>query len=306
VSSDATVGSSEVDLASRHERRAIYGALDPETAAWVESTEPISIRRVVGLSYRTLEPGRTVQDLVPTDDVVDEAGHVAVGAVAVLADSSLGTASGTGAGFAGAVTASLQCDLLGPLPAGASLGCTATVVAFDDTSALVTGVLDISGRPLGHVSARFLALDEPGAPSGRAVVRRSAPSVGDPGPGVAGGSIDRLLGMQRIDAGEGRATVQCTARPLLANGLGRLHGGAVAWIGSRAARHAITSAEPDPMPLLELSLDVDFLRPVPVGGLVSAEAAVVSRSRRFVRSDAVLTLDDGRPAARIRLLFGRG
>jgi uncharacterized protein (TIGR00369 family) len=270
--------------------------LDPAVAAWIETVEPASIRGLVGLTWGELAPGRSVQTLDPTDHVVEDNGCVAIGAVAVLADSTLGTAAATGGGYRAAVTTSLRCDLAAPLPASASVVCIANAVAVDESGGIVTGTIEAGdGTQLGHVAARFVA----GGRRPSASTRPPTLPSDDSGRGVAGSDVDRMLGVQAIEAGDGRCVLRSAARPALANGHGLVHGGTLSWLGHRAARHALDQTE-----LTDLALEVDFFVPVPAGGPpVTVTAVVVKRTRRFAWADADVVTDDGRLAARVRTMF---
>ena len=101
--------------------------------------------------------------------------------------------------------------------------------------------------------------------------------------------VMQLLGMERLEAEEGRVTVLMTARDYHYNPLGTVHGGVLATLLDTAASCAIHSTLPAGVGYTTLDLTTKFLRPVTVhSGQLRCEGTVISRGRRTALAEARL------------------
>lgn len=268
-----------------------------DIAGWVARAVPEELYSAVGLTWTTLEPGRCEQLLVPGPDLVDEYGRLSAVALAILADSALGTAAATVEHHDAAVTVGMRLDLTPGWAQAREMVARARGLTSDGWL-LGTGELLAQESRVGVATIRCRAVELAQRRTRTRDVRSSA-DRGDPLDGRDVGSPDAFLGVHTLRSTAGAAALAARARPELANGAGTLHGGVVAGLGFRAARAALDEDQPWGM----LTLDVDFVRAVPAdGGRVYARARVVERTRQLAWSEALVTRGDGRPAARVRCL----
>jgi uncharacterized protein (TIGR00369 family) len=102
--------------------------------------------------------------------------------------------------------------------------------------------------------------------------------------------IMHTLGVERIEAEPGRATVLMTAREYHYNPLGTVHGGVLATLLDTAAACAVHTTLPAGTGYTSLDRTTKFLRPVTVdSGLLRCEGSVLSRGRRTALAEARLT-----------------
>jgi len=276
--------------------------VDPAIMAFLTAAEPAPLRDRVGLSWLDIDPTRMVQELAPPSTALEADGRMPIGLLAVLADSTVGSAGAVAGGYRFGVTLGLRIELAHPLPDGlTSVVATSSVVHADVEGSLVTAVLTSpSGESLGWASMRALTLTR-GTVAARTEEPRplSSPTSLEP----VDDGIDSFVGVYRIEATDGRSRLQVATRAELKNGAGRLHGGIVAAIAQRGAHHAIASTTPPGAPVHHLVLDVDMVRPVPPGGgRVEVQAGVLTRTRRFAWAESEVLLPDGRVAARARIV----
>jgi uncharacterized protein (TIGR00369 family) len=110
--------------------------------------------------------------------------------------------------------------------------------------------------------------------------------------------VMQMLGMDGIEADEGRVTVLMTPREFHYNPLGTVHGGVLATLLDTATGCAVQSTLPAGTGYTSVDLSTKFLRPVTVdSGLLRCDGAVISRGRRTVLAEARLTDAGGRLAA---------
>jgi uncharacterized protein (TIGR00369 family) len=108
----------------------------------------------------------------------------------------------------------------------------------------------------------------------------------------------QMLGMNGMEADEGRVTVYMTPREFHYNPLGSVHGGVLATLLDTAAACAVHSTLPAGVGFTSADLNVKFIRPVTVdSGLLRCEGVVLSRGRRTALAEARLTDATGRLAA---------
>lgn len=110
--------------------------------------------------------------------------------------------------------------------------------------------------------------------------------------------IAELFGMRPVEAERGRIVFACDADPRFANPMGGLHGGAAATLLDSALGCAVQSAL-DPGELYTtLTLELKYLRAVPLDGAeLRAEGTVVHRGRTQVTAEGSLTDARGKVVA---------
>ncbi|GAA1395608.1 PaaI family thioesterase [Catellatospora coxensis] len=107
--------------------------------------------------------------------------------------------------------------------------------------------------------------------------------------------VMHLLGMDGLEAEEGRVVVTMRAQEFHYNPLGGVHGGILATLLDTAAACAVHSTLPAGTAYTSLDLTTKFLRPVSVdSGLLRCEGTVISRGRRTALAQSQLTDDRGR------------
>ncbi len=122
--------------------------------------------------------------------------------------------------------------------------------------------------------------------------------------------VMHLLGVERMEADEGRVAVFMTAQEFHYNPLGTVHGGILATLLDTAAGCAVHSTLPAGIGYTSLDLTTKFLRPVTVAsGALHCEGTVISRGRTMALAEARLTDAKGRLVAHATsscLLFETG
>lgn len=107
--------------------------------------------------------------------------------------------------------------------------------------------------------------------------------------------VMHLLGMEGLQAEEGRVVVTMRAQEFHYNPLGGVHGGILATLLDTAAACAVHSTLPAGIGYTSLDLTTKFLRPVSVdSGLLRCEGTVISRGRRTALAQSQLTDAQGR------------
>ncbi len=108
-----------------------------------------------------------------------------------------------------------------------------------------------------------------------------------------------LLGYSVVSYGDGRCTVEWTPKPPFVNSVGNVWGGAVAAIFDNVCAMAIAAAlDPLPAHLPTVTMHVDFLRPLTVGGTYLLHGHVLRVGGRLAVADTNLVDGDGRLLAR--------
>ncbi len=291
---------------SRKHARLDADADEATIRAFLAAAEPEVLRNAVGLSWQSVDPAHMVQAVSP-DAFVESDGSLSLGALAVLTDSTLGSAGSINGGLRFGATVGLRVELAGPLLVPPSpVMARASVVHADPSGCLSVGALTApDGAALGFASIRCVAVDL-GAAKLRSVPERVAPTVVAATSSATGSAlvgVDDRLGVEVIEAVDGRSRLAVRAGSHLANGAGRLHGGIVAAIAHRGGRHAIASTLGDGEQFHDLVLDVDIVRPVPPGDVaLEVQGSLQSRTRRFAWAESEVLLPDGRVAARGRVV----
>jgi uncharacterized protein (TIGR00369 family) len=120
--------------------------------------------------------------------------------------------------------------------------------------------------------------------------------------------IMHTLGIESVEAEEGRVRVLMTAHEYHYNPLGTVHGGVISTLLDTAAACAVHTTLPAGFGYTSLDLNVKFLRPVTVeSGQLRCEGTVVNRGRTTALSEARLYDGAGRLVAHATstcLLFG--
>lgn len=115
------------------------------------------------------------------------------------------------------------------------------------------------------------------------------------GPRVA---VADLLGMRPVLVEHGTVAFACDADERFANPMGTVHGGIIATLLDSALGSAVQTVLPDGAAYTTLSLEVKYLRAVPVdAGELVATGTVVHAGRRQATAEARLTDSAGRVLA---------
>lgn len=107
-----------------------------------------------------------------------------------------------------------------------------------------------------------------------------------------------LLGINGVEAKRGRVVLNMKTRPDLANLNGPLHGGITAALMDAAMGSAVQSTIEFGIPFSTLELKVNFIRSVPVTGVVlTATADTIHVGRRTAITECCVHDDEGRLVA---------
>jgi uncharacterized protein (TIGR00369 family) len=99
--------------------------------------------------------------------------------------------------------------------------------------------------------------------------------------GRGGGSPAwKFLGIELLEAGEGRAVVEMDAREQMANSLGVVHGGFIATICDSAMARAMSTALPEGARQVSFDLKVNFINVARPGERLRATGRVLHAGRR--------------------------
>ncbi len=113
----------------------------------------------------------------------------------------------------------------------------------------------------------------------------------------AADAASRALGMELLEADEGRAVVRMTVRDDMVNGHGTAHGGLVAALADRAFALACNSHGE---PAVAAGFDVTFLRPARAGDVLVATADERVLAGRTGICDVTVAMADGPVVAEFR------
>ena len=106
----------------------------------------------------------------------------------------------------------------------------------------------------------------------------------------------KLLGIELVDIGSGRATLGLKIRKELKQNHGVVHGGAIASLIDTATAFAILSVLEPTEKVTTVDLTISYLRPITTGR-ITAVAKVVRAGRRLIVVSADVLAPDGKPAA---------
>ncbi len=102
--------------------------------------------------------------------------------------------------------------------------------------------------------------------------------------------VMQLLGVDRLEADEGRVVVWMIAQEYHYNPIGTVHGGVLATMLDTAAACSVQSTLPAGVGYTSLDLTTKFLRPVTTAsGMLRCEGSVLSRGRRTALAEAKMT-----------------
>ncbi|MCA1784990.1 MAG: PaaI family thioesterase [Desulfobacteraceae bacterium] len=117
--------------------------------------------------------------------------------------------------------------------------------------------------------------------------------------------FEKLLGLDIVEAKDGRSYLTMPFVYQLAQGKGMAHGGAIVTLADTAVAVAIKSLLPPDSRFGTISLNAEFLAPV-TKGMLSASAQVTPLENRQVRGQAEVTDDDGSMVMRFSAVFKLG
>ncbi|MCF8091763.1 MAG: PaaI family thioesterase [Desulfotignum sp.] len=117
--------------------------------------------------------------------------------------------------------------------------------------------------------------------------------------------FEKLLGLNIVEAKDGRSYLTMPFLYHLAQGQGMAHGGAVVTLADTAVAMAIKSILPPDSRFGTISLNAEFMGPV-TKGVLSARAEVTPLENRQVQGQAVVSDEDGRQVMRFSAMFKLG
>ncbi len=117
--------------------------------------------------------------------------------------------------------------------------------------------------------------------------------------------FEKLLGLDIVEAKDGRSYLTMPFVYQLAQGQGMAHGGAIVTLADTAVAMAIKSLLPPGSRFGTISLNAEFLGPV-TQGVLTARAEVTPVENRQVQGYAEVTDDDGSPVMRFSAVFKLG
>lgn len=267
-----------------------------------QTTAEKPAHRTFGLDEPDRDRNTVVQACLST--LLDEHGALPLGALCLLADTTLGSfVTPRLHADERMVTSHLHVELVRPLRPGLER----VVGRFTDVE-LVPGSAFSTGRAvveddtlLARFSGRFALVG--GQQSGGTVTDLVPAPVTEIAavthPWTAA-PIHRLLGTRIVEVDDGRVEVTVRASAELANERAGLHGGAGAAIGERIGDLALRSATGDDHGFRPAELRVLFLRPVAAsGGALAADAEVGFLGRTTATTTARLYRADGKVAVQV-------
>ena len=117
--------------------------------------------------------------------------------------------------------------------------------------------------------------------------------------------FEKLLGLDIVEAKDGRSYLTMPFVYHLAQGKGMAHGGAIVTLADTAVAMAIKSILPPDSRFGTISLNAEFLGPV-TKGVLSAKAEVTPLENRQVQGQAMVSDKDGRQVMRFSAMFKLG
>jgi acyl-CoA thioesterase len=114
--------------------------------------------------------------------------------------------------------------------------------------------------------------------------------------------FERLLGMDIVEAKDGRAILSMPFRYEFAQGAGLMHGGALVTLADTAVVMAIKSMVPGNTHFATIRLESEFLYPVRQG-IVTAKAAARRDGDRTIEGEATVFDDAERAVLSFRSMF---
>lgn len=117
--------------------------------------------------------------------------------------------------------------------------------------------------------------------------------------------FEKLLGLEIVEAEDGRSYLTMPFVYQLAQGQGMAHGGAIVTLADTAVAMAIKSLLPPGSRFGTISLNAEFLGPV-TQGVLTARAEVTPLENRQVKGYAEVSDEHGRPVMRFSAVFKLG
>ena len=117
--------------------------------------------------------------------------------------------------------------------------------------------------------------------------------------------FEKLLGLDIVEAKDGRAYLTMPFVYQLAQGQGMAHGGAIVTLADTAVAMAVKSLLPPGSRFGTISLNAEFIGPV-TQGILYAKAEVTPLENRQVQGKALVSDDDGRQVMRFSAMFKLG
>jgi len=117
--------------------------------------------------------------------------------------------------------------------------------------------------------------------------------------------FEKLLGLDIVEAKDGRAYLTMPFVYQLSQGQGMAHGGAIVTLADTAVAMAIKSILPENSRFGTITLNAEFLGPV-TKGVLSARAEATPLENRLVQGQAVVSDEEDRPVMRFSAMFKLG
>lgn len=102
---------------------------------------------------------------------------------------------------------------------------------------------------------------------------------------IACAPFEEYLGMEIMEASDGKAVLSLPFKVKLAQGVGLMHGGAVTALADTAVAMAIKSLVPEGTDFVTVEMSLKFLAPV-LEGVVRAQARAVRLDQRKISGEA--------------------
>jgi uncharacterized protein (TIGR00369 family) len=237
----------------------------------IVETVPERLFRVARVS----QADQVVSNSMPTGAWVERGdGLVPAGSLGVLVDNVLGYAVLLERPLDHwSVSSEISIDLCAPIESGSTLFGRARPVHSDARGAVTSGeVVDDRGRLVavcrqhGRYASHLPALDDVHGETPIPLVDRAAPN-----------SVYDLLGAKPVPT-DASAVLDLTATPFLVNPLGNVHGGITL---CAADLTAVAAVEAHGREMSTASIHVSYVRPMPLGSVVTFHAKVLHSGRTF-------------------------
>ena len=111
------------------------------------------------------------------------------------------------------------------------------------------------------------------------------------------------LGIEVVEAGDGRAVLEMTAREQMANYSGNLHGGLISTLADSAMGRAMYTVQPAVTRAASFDLKLNFIAAARIGERIRATGTVVHAGRRTVVAECRVERADGRLIATASATF---
>jgi uncharacterized protein (TIGR00369 family) len=265
----------------------------------------IPARSAAGVRGVLTEAGRVVNEMDVPRWLTDATGTVVPGALAILADSALGSAVMSTVPLGRSmVTTYLHLQLV------RAVGLDVSTLRADGRQAWLGAgsgigegdITDADGMLVAKASIGSLLLDQ-ARPDGPPLLPVDARLEGSSHPLLAGAPVHGVLRTEVVQASRDGVRVVVPAQPALANSSGGVHGGAGVLFGERAIDLALRAGDPDRAPR-PVELRASFLRRIDADGRpIECRATIVHRGRRLVAGRCEVYDHRGRVAVEVELTY---